>query len=196
MKITEENTNSRIGRKFKDKVEIWKDIPLYEGRYQASNMGRIKSLEHTSNGKSYNTSFKSKFKEKILNTYSSDESKSSFVILNKKTFSIPKIIATLFIPNPNNYPLAIHRTNNWKNNKATNIIWASYNKATIKRLKIHKRKHPKGSLNPASKLQEDDVINIRKLSNEGISLCKLSKKYGVCKTTISRIINKLTWKNI
>lgn len=49
-------------------TEIWKDIPEYEGLYQVSNMGRIKSLERISvrnNGKSENANYH--IKEKILN---------------------------------------------------------------------------------------------------------------------------------
>ena len=44
----------------------------------------------------------------------------------KKTFSIHKLVGTMFIENPNNYPVINHRDENKKNNVATNLEWCEY----------------------------------------------------------------------
>ena len=57
--------------------------------------------------------------------------------------------------------------------------------------------YPKlGSKNGSSKLVEADVIEIRKLLDQGINGVEIGKRYGVTKHTISLIRNKKIWKHI
>lgn len=53
-----------------------------------------------------------------------------------------------------------------------------------------------GENNSASKLKVEDVLEIRRLSNEGMSQRKLAKQFNVTKSSIACIINKVTWKHI
>lgn len=54
----------------------------------------------------------------------------------------------------------------------------------------------KGESNHASKLTSSDVLEIRKLSSEGMSQRKIGKKFNVTKGTISHILKGLTWKHV
>jgi hypothetical protein len=54
----------------------------------------------------------------------------------------------------------------------------------------------RGENNLASKLKVEDVLDIRRLSNEGMSQRKLAKQFNVTKNSIACIINKVTWKHI
>jgi hypothetical protein len=54
----------------------------------------------------------------------------------------------------------------------------------------------KGEFNHASKLTASDVLKIRELNKLGISQRKIAIQFGVQKTTILAIINKITWKHI
>jgi plasmid maintenance system antidote protein VapI len=54
----------------------------------------------------------------------------------------------------------------------------------------------KGEFNSASKLTAVDVLKIRELNKLGISQRKIAAQFGVQKTTIAAIINKITWKHI
>ena len=102
-------------------VEIWKDIKGYEGLYQVSNLGRVKSLERIITKKNGVTL---PIKEKILQ-YGIDRKGYYFVGLYKnskgKNKSIARLVAEAFIPNPDNKPEINHintiRTDNrvWVN---------------------------------------------------------------------------------
>ena len=126
---------------FKDltvgKEEIWRDIQGYEGLYQVSNLGRVKSLERVcpkKNGGSYY------HKEKILcQGTRSRKGKGSLgykqVDLSKdskrRTMAVHRLVAMAFIPNPKNLPMINHKDENPRNNEADNLEWCdgSYNQA-------------------------------------------------------------------
>lgn len=97
--------------------EIWKDIENYEGLYQVSNMGRVKSLGNN----------KTK-KEKILKLKKQDTR--PLITLHKdntrKTFVVSRIVATAFIPNPENKTEVDHIDTNTFNNCATNLKWVNH----------------------------------------------------------------------
>lgn len=107
------------------KKEIWKDIQGYEGLYQISNLGRIKSLERDiiySNGKIQH------YKGKIL-TPNSDKDDYKTIKLCKngiiKRYLVHRLIAITFIPNPDNLPCVNHKDENKQNNNIENLEWCS-----------------------------------------------------------------------
>ena len=90
--------------------EIWKDIAKYEGIYQVSSLGRIKSLLYG--------------KEKILKTR---KSKQGYELINLKgkTHRVHTLVANAFLQNPNNFKEINHKDENKCNNKAENLEWCS-----------------------------------------------------------------------
>ena len=85
-------------------LENWIDIPNYEGLYQVSDLGRVKSLEKTRmNGKDFK--IKRTYDEKILKTVISKNGY-EYVILSKdgkpKTFTVHRIVALSFLGNIEN----------------------------------------------------------------------------------------------
>lgn len=96
-------------------MEIWKDIKGYEGLYQISNYGRVKSL---GNGNSNNS------KERILKPAKLKDGY-LYVILSKqgkrKGFKIHRLVAQAFIENPNNYPQVNHKDEDKTNNNVSNL---------------------------------------------------------------------------
>jgi hypothetical protein len=105
--------------------EIWRDIPGYEGFYQASSFGRIKSLKRIrKNGKGacYEQ------RERILKTHISPNGYSQ-VTLSKlgklKQANIHRLIAMSFIPNPKHLPEINHRNENKQDNCISNLEWCS-----------------------------------------------------------------------
>lgn len=100
--------------------EIWKDIQGYEGLYQISNKGRVKSLH-----------YKVGNKEEILKPHSRKEYYAIGLFKNGKQhhYGIHRLVAIAFIPNPNNLPIVNHKDINQHNNCVENLEWctAQYN---------------------------------------------------------------------
>lgn len=102
--------------------EIWNDIQGYEGLYQVSNFGRVKSLERKIfNGENYHIS-----KEKILSPGKDKDGYFQVQLYKEKTVKMRKIhrlVAEAFIPNPNNYPQVNHKDEDKQNNRIDNLEW-------------------------------------------------------------------------
>lgn len=107
--------------------EIWKDIENYEGLYQVSTIGRVRSVSRwvcDSIGRSY---YK---KGKILSARISSQTGYPTLNLMKdgvvKTHSVHRLVAEAFIPNPKNLPCINHKDESRDNNYVANLEWCSY----------------------------------------------------------------------
>lgn len=105
--------------------EIWKDIEGYEGYYQISNYGRVKSLERYKS----NYSKLQLVPERIL-SQGTKENGYKVIILYKdnkgKNNYIHRLVAQAFLPNPNDLATVNHKDGNKANNHLSNLEWASY----------------------------------------------------------------------
>lgn len=105
-------------------IEEWRDIPEYEGIYQVSNKGNVRSLdrvsEHKASGK---ITLTGKDVAKSFN------GKYYFVNLSKngtvKRIMIHRLVALVFIPNPGGLPCVNHKDENKLNNRAENLEWCT-----------------------------------------------------------------------
>lgn len=101
--------------------EIWKDVVGYEGLYQVSNLGNIKSLNWRNTGISKNLWLKPHNKG-----YLQVELAKNGV---KRTYVVHRLVAEAFIPNPLLLPQINHKDEVKTNNSVSNLEWcnASYN---------------------------------------------------------------------
>ena len=117
--------------------EEWRDVVGYEGLYQVSNLGRVKSLSRGTN-KNQHTNNTRIMKQHIA---SSGYLSLCFEVDTKKEFlSIHRLVANAFLPNPNNLPCVNHKDENKLNNKVDNLEFCTYkynsNYGTIKERKL------------------------------------------------------------
>lgn len=103
--------------------EIWKDVKGYEGYYQVSNLGRVKSIERVIQKCRYGTRHLS---ERIRKTFT-DKDGYLFVTFShnnvRKTVAIHRLVAITFIPKPKGTSQVHHLDGNKANNCVDNLKW-------------------------------------------------------------------------
>lgn len=107
--------------------EIWKDIQGYEGLYQISNMGRVKSLERTRNMNLPGHKKPAPVRERILKFGQSQGYQAVTLAkcgVNRK-IRVHKLVALAFVPNPDRKPEINHKDGNKHNNIAENLEWVT-----------------------------------------------------------------------
>ena len=105
--------------------EQWKDIEGYEGVYQISTNGRVKSLGRVIYRKDSNKV--ARFTKNKIRKLKTDKCGYKFINLSKngisKNFLIHRLVASAFIPNPNKLPEVNHKDENKTNNNVSNLEW-------------------------------------------------------------------------
>lgn len=111
-----------------DMEEIWKPVAGYEGRYEVSNLGRVRSVPRVlplrrSDGSILNQPRQSKIlaaaqhRWGYMNVVLSDEN------YKRRTLMVHRLVATAFIPNPEGLPFINHKDEDKTNNRADNLEW-------------------------------------------------------------------------
>ena len=99
-------------------MEIWRDIEGYEGLYQVSNLGRVRSLNYKRTGKVQNMK---------LGTYPNGYKMVDLKKNNKrKAHLVHRLVAKAFIPNPNQLCEVNHKDEDKANNTVDNLEWCSH----------------------------------------------------------------------
>lgn len=168
-------------------AEIWKDIKNYEGYYQVSNYGNVRSItrkreqRHYSGGTSHYV-----FNGKML-TIQKQRNGYCTVDLHKcgKTERklIHRLVATAFIENKNNYKYINHKDNNPSNNRVDNLEWCTQ-KYNIQYA------YDNGTKIPPHMKEVRQLKNGKEIATYK-SLTEAQRKTGVWWTNISKCCRKL-----
>lgn len=113
--------------------EIWKDIEGYEGIYQVSNLGRVRSLNYRN--------------KKSIHILKESTNKKGYKVINlifgrRKMYLMHRLVAEAFIPNPNNLLQVNHIDGDKTNNNINNLEWcdSTYNSIHAYKIGLHKPK--------------------------------------------------------
>lgn len=94
--------------------EVWKPIPNYEGFYEVSNTGKVRSIYR----------YRRVLKPMISTT--GYERVDLFKNKNRKQFSVHRLVAMTFIDNPDQKPFVNHKDENKTNNSVDNLEWVTH----------------------------------------------------------------------
>jgi hypothetical protein len=173
------------------KGEVWKDVidygGVYIGIYQISNFCRLKRIMHRKNPTN----------KLIKSCFSEDGYICVTLIKNGKTkfTGLHRLVASAFIPNPENKPQVNHKDGNKHNNSIDNLEWSTISENIQHAFDTGLNEVKKGEKHYRTKLTEKDVLEIRKIG-ASISAVKLGLMYGLNNQAIYKILNKQTWKHI
>ncbi len=169
-------------------TEVWKDIPGYEGYYQASNLGRIKSLERLIRfGINYCCSYIKKEKIMVPTPTPKGYYYAIFTVNGKvRHFSVHRLIANTWIPNPENKPEVNHKNGIKSDNRVLNLEWNTSEENYLHSINVLGRK-------PFRSDVRKEVIQVSLdgfVLNVFDSRTQAAKEFGVGVAAITNSINR------
>lgn len=153
-------------------MEIFKDIKGYEGLYQISNLGNVKSLKFN--------------KQRILKSLKNGRGYLNIRLYKNdinKTYSIHRLVALNFIPNPKNKPDVNHINAIKTDNRIDNLEWTTTQENVNHAFKLGLIKNRKLTYTQAIEIRESNLYHK-----------DLAVIYGIHKSTISYIKLNKTYK--
>lgn len=164
-------------------TEVWKDIPGYEGCYQASNLGRVKSLPRVVERiERSGRAVAQPVRERILKPTINKRGYKSVVLRSggrSVTHEVHTLVALAFLgPHPGAGTQVRHMDGNRLNCKAANLCYGTRSENQLDLYRYRGWHH---------RLTEDDAREIRKRLGAGERGRDLAKEYGVCERNISAI---------
>lgn len=189
-KVTAKDSDNNIANLEYAEPEIWKDIEGYNGDYQISNRGRVKSLKCNSGSKEsppYILKDKKDHGYRRIALYKNN---------NPKFYRIARLVAMHFVSNPKNKSQVNHINGDKTDDRAINLEWTTPKENT-------RHAHNMGLVDSAigenasgSKLTSKQVVNIKKLLKQGVTQKEIAKKYPVTQVSIHKIKHGKTWTHI
>lgn len=177
-------------------MEKWNDIPGYQGLYQASNLGQIKSLSRpcTIRGRVH-----LKYERILKPGINSRGYRGLGLWKNEKRISwnVHRLVLMAFVPNNNNLPFINHIDGNKLNNNLDNLEWCTRQHNVDHASKLGLNKKLFGENHPLARLTENDVMGLRQMAKSGyINKDAEGRRLGVSGSVIRNAINGKTWKHI
>ena len=177
--------------------EVWKDIVGYEGFYQISNIGRVRSLDRIIK---YRDGRVNHTKGRIIKPFINTTGYKTVLLIkerSKKHKLIHRLIAEMFIPNPYNKPCIDHINRVRTDNRIQNLRWVTHkenmnNELTKKHLRVAHRGR-KATEETKMKLREINTRNKRVLCVETgivyISTMEAGRQTQICPSSIVECCN-------
>lgn len=152
-------------------IEIWKDVIGYEGKYKISNQGMVMSFCRYQSG--------------VILRLANIQGYLLANIISKKVF-VHRLVASHFIPNPENKPEVNHIDRNRENNNYCNLEWNTSRENVIHACRTLVR-------NPYQIITKETKLLIVGRYNLGEKIMPLSKEFSVTRSSVRRMIKKYSW---
>jgi len=170
--------------------ERWKNVKDFEPYYQVSNLGQVRRIDNP----------KYKSQKNYIIKQQTDKNGYVSVLLSVDGFHKRKLahrlVAEVFISNPDKKPVVDHKDFDKSNNNAKNLDWVTQSENCQRAIKAGRYPNNKGEKHGMSKLKEEDVRQIKKELKCGNGICYIALKYGVSDQTIYDINKGRRWKHL
>ena len=178
--------------------ELWRPVPGYEGFYEVSDQGNVRSVTRIIRGKpNWGTRImESQLMSKSLTGKRYKVSGQGYLCVRlcqngKGTlFHVARLVASAFIPNPTNLPQVDHVDGNPRNDVVRNLNWVTNQENQIRAVKNGQHKPVRGEKQPTHILTREQVLAIRM---SGKYQRAIAKEFGISKTQVARIQHREAW---
>jgi hypothetical protein len=170
----------------------WRDVVGYEGLYQASDTGLIRSVDRIdAAGKQR--------KGRVLRPAVTPANRLRVSLCKDgvmKSHLVHRLVAIAFIPNPGNKPEINHIKGVTTDNRVSQLEWCTAQENTDHAFASGLSRRASGDKHGLSKLAADDIVDIRWLRGMGVSVSELARQWGVSRRTIGSIFTGRTWGHV
>jgi len=165
--------------------ERWRPVVGYEGLYEVSDQGRVRSLDRQARVRGGGLRA---HLGRVLRPYCNPY---PLVVLSRggahKTCKVPRLVAEAFIPNPDCRREVNHIDCDPLNNRASNLEWATA---------LENTRHAQINGKMARKLTPQDVVQIRALASVGAARVAIAAQFGINRSCVYKIITREAWAHI
>ncbi len=177
-------------------MEIWKPVPGYEGCYEVSSLGRVKSLARTV-GNRWQTQ---KPVPEQIKAFSSNKQGYLSAHLYRgrrmKKFYVHRLVAEVFLANDLRLPQVNHLNGDVSDNRVENLQWCSSRENCQHAVDAKLYESAKGEQIASSKLKESDVLEIRRMVASGALQRDVAPIFGLSRTAVSKIVLRQRWAHV
>jgi hypothetical protein len=118
-------------------------------------------------------------------------------MVDVKTFTVHRLVATAWIPNPDNKEQINHIDGNKANNSIDNLEWCTSSQNIIHAFSTGLKIPAKGLATKNGRFNDEDIVEIRRLyDEEHLSQYKIASLYNVTRSAIQQIVNNSTYKGV
>ena len=173
--------------------EIWKDIAGYEGLYQVSNQGRVKSLERYVENRVAQNYQPERIRTLMERKKPGQETGYKAIILYKnnkgKNCYVHRLVAAAFVPNPENKKTVNHINGDKHDNRAENLEWMTYRENNLHAYTsgLNDSSHRRNRCDSIQVAQYDSDMNLIKVYP---SMNEAERQTGIDRTAIGHGIRK------
>ena len=162
-------------------AEVWKDIPGYEGRYQASTYGRIRSVDReiTQLGR-WGRPFTRRLKGRVLRPAATKKDPHLYVSLGHGAngSTVHSLVARTFLGPPREGQEVRHLDGDASNNRVENLAYGSRTENILDVFRINR---------PWRKLSLRDMREIKRRLSAGETGASIARSFGVSENVVSMV---------
>ena len=161
--------------------ENWKDVPGYEGAYEVSDAGRVRSL----------------LSNRILKPYKTNNGRNIVSLYKdglRQRFLVYRLVLITFVGHPDEGQVACHNDGDRTNDQLSNLRWDSQSRNCA-----DKEDHGTaqvGERHGRAILKDSDVIEMRRMYANGYRQTEIARKFNYCISNLGRILRRESWKHV